>query len=80
MISATPGCSVPLSRIRAAAVLTIRSWLADLSSRGLGSWPTRGDLGVSEDRGLCARPGKYIVREAERDCARLLESGAGVVR
>jgi hypothetical protein len=27
MISATPGCSVPLSRIRAAVVLTIRSWL-----------------------------------------------------
>ena len=32
MISATPGCSVPDSRMRAAATATIRSWLAALSS------------------------------------------------
>ena len=32
MISATPGAAVPDSRIRAAAISTIRSWFLALSS------------------------------------------------
>jgi short-subunit dehydrogenase len=37
MISATPGVTVPDSRIRAAATSTIRSWFLTLSSREAGN-------------------------------------------
>src|SRR4051812_39394589 len=71
MISATPGASVPASRMRADAISTIRSWLRAFSSR---EWPMGQDDSYHPDIWMM-----FVIQKSHREAVMKIEGAVALV-